>query len=189
MYQEQQFAPCLKTALESLRFSSLNLSDPSSLPLVLTELVRPQCAPTGDRMYHKGLVKPLASPAHHSTTMLHPHDIANHQYFFLVVLKCRYYRDALAYQNINMYFEYRDIFRYFSENWIKSKLKKVERNVKPKKQRQKFCQIFEKIGQNFFLILPNLKKKLSQIVFIILSNLKKKIPPFFKTFVESIFFM
>ncbi len=59
----------------------------------------------------------------------------------------RYYRYALAYRNINMYFEYRDIVRYFSENWIKSKQKKVERrNVKSKNQRPKFRQIFKKIG-------------------------------------------
>ncbi len=52
---------------------------------------------------------------------------------------------------IGMHFEYRDIFRYFSENWIKNKLKEVEkRNVKSKKQRPKFHQNLKKLDKNIF---------------------------------------
>ncbi len=90
-----------------------------------------------------------------------------------------------------MYFEYRDIFRYFSESWIKSKLKKVERrNVKSKhqnfvnlkKNRQNFFSTFQ-----IFLKFCQIEKKIYQIVFIILSNCKKKKPSIFLNLVESIF--
>ncbi len=43
-----------------------------------------------------------------------------------ISISYQYYRSAFAYRNIAMYFEYHDIFRYSSENWKNSKLKKGE---------------------------------------------------------------
>ncbi len=74
------------------------------------------------------------------------------KYVFLplsVTQKCVW--DAMVLKYRYVFWMYRDIYWYFSENWKKGKLKKVERrNVKFKKQRPKFCQIFKKL-ENIFL--------------------------------------
>ncbi len=72
-----------------------------------------------------------------------------------------------------MYFEYRDIFRYIYENWIKSKLKK---SLKKKSDIQK------NRDQNFyfFKILPNLKMTSNCFYNFVKLKKKKKIPPSFQ---------